>query len=136
MTGAEQRRAQEVKKWQKDNQVVLTRNAKLDRMGTNYNAYLKTAAEQRAAQSEMYNPYGSSYTSFEDNFADQYPGYQAPTAASSGYDAWRYSMGGQQPGMMMQQQQQYPMMQNAQMPMQGQYQMQQPGMMGGGWASM
>jgi hypothetical protein len=132
MSGAEQRRAQEVKKWQKDNQVVMTRNAKLDRMGTNYNAYLKTAAEQRASQDEMYNPYGSSYTSFEDNFGDQYPGYQAPTAASSGYDAWRYSMGGQQPGGMTMPQQQYPMMQNAQMPMQGQYQMQQQG----GWASM
>lgn len=137
MSGAEQRRASEVKKWQKDNQFVATRNAKLERMGGNYNTYLQTTAEQRSREADNYNPWGSSYTSFEDNFGDQYPAYQAPTDASSGYQAWRYSMGQQQPGgapggMMMPQQQQY---YNPQVPVQqGQFQMQQPQMMQ--WASM
>lgn len=142
MKGAEQRRATEVKKWQKDNQVVTSRNAKLERMGGNYNAYLQATAEQRSHEADSYNPWGSSYTSFDDNFGDQYPSYQAPTAASSGYEAWRYSMGAQ-PGMQagMMGGMQSPMMYNPQMPMQpGQYQMQPPQMMMGagasGWASL
>jgi hypothetical protein len=126
MAGAEQRRAGEVKKWQKDNQFVTSRNAKLERMGGNYNAYLQTSAEQRTREADNYNGFASSYSSYEDNFSDAYPMYQAPSAASSGYEAWKYSMGGQQPGMQQQGMQQQGMQQQGMQGMQGQqYQMQQ-----------
>ena len=135
MAGAEQRRASETKKWQKDNQFVTGQTAKLERMGGNYNTYLRATAEQRSREDDNYDPYGSSYSSFEDNFDETHPAYQAPTAASAGYDTWRYSMNGQNP-------QQFPMpnygQQWAGQVQPGQYQMQQPQSYAGGgaWPSM
>jgi hypothetical protein len=140
MAGAEQRRANEVKKYQKDNQYVGTRDAKLARLGGNYDAYQRATVEQRTREAENASPYGSSYTSFDDNFSDAYPLYQGPAAGSSSYDAWRTSMTGQSPQLGAQQPflhyDPYQGMPGAGMPMQqvqqGQYQMPQQQ----GWASM
>ncbi|MGZ3789521.1 MAG: hypothetical protein ACXVLQ_13415, partial [Bacteriovorax sp.] len=94
MGGVEQRRNAELKRREKDLLYVKGRNDKLTRMGTNYNDYQRRQVANETRETEGYEPYGSSYTSYEDNFADQFPGYYGPQQ-STAYDPSLYSMGGQ-----------------------------------------
>lgn len=136
VSGMDKRRTAELKKREKDLYYIKGRNEKLEKMGTNYNEYQRKVASREEAESDMYDPYGSSYTSYEDNFSDRYPGYYGPTT-STAYDASMYNMGGQSASMMMGQQQQqmyYPQQQSQMMygQQQGyQYQMPQMNQMGG-----
>jgi hypothetical protein len=51
-------------------------------------------------EADNYEPYGSSYTSYEDNFSDRFPGYYGPSTTTA-YDPSLYNMGGQSNSMMM-----------------------------------
>ena len=86
-----------------------------------------------------YEPYGSSYTSYEDNFSDSFPGYYGPQTTTA-YNPSMYNMGGQAASMSMGQAGAYnPQMVNPQMPVQaGQFQMPQfqGGQAAGGWPSL
>ncbi len=128
--GYQSRRNNELKRRDKDLYYIKGKNAKLDKMGMNYNEYQRKIASKAERDSEMYDPYGASYTSFEDNFSDRYPAYYQGPQTSTIYDPSLYNMGGQMPFM---QQQQMPFMMQGQgqmqMPMQGQFQMQQPMML-------
>lgn len=126
MQGADQRRNQELKKREKDLLFIKGRNDKLTKMGTNYNNYQRRQIAMDTRDAEGYEPYGSSYTSFEDNFADQYPMYSGPQQ-STAYNPYMYQMGGGQQSMMMGNTGMYnPQMVNPQMMVQpGQYQMPQ-----------
>ncbi|AUO00098.1 hypothetical protein DOM21_00230 [Bacteriovorax stolpii] len=136
VSGRDKRMSAELKRREKDLYYIKGRNDKLTKMGTNYNEYQRKVASREEAEADMYEPYGSSYTSYEDNFADRYPGYYGPTT-STAYDASMYNMGGQSAAMMMGQQQQqmyYPQQQSQMMygQQQGyQYQMPQMNQMGG-----
>lgn len=127
--GAKQRMDAQLNKRKKDLLYIQGRNDKLTKMGTNYNEYQKRqiANESRGGDSE---PYGSSYTSYEDNFSDRFPGYYGAQTYTP-YDASQFNMGGQTAAMNMGQMGNYsPQMVNPQMQVQqGQFQMGQwPGM--------
>ena len=132
MSGVESRRNAELKKRDKDLKYIKGRNDKLTKMGTNYNDYQKRKVASEV-DGEATEPYGSSYTSYEDNFADKFPGYYGPQTTTA-YDPSMYNMG-TQPASNMGNTTYNPQMVNAQMPVQpGQYQMQQPQQ--GGWPSL
>lgn len=145
VSGIERRRTNELKKREKDLYYIKGRNEKLEKMGMNYNEYQRKVASREQAESDMYEPYGSSYTSYEDNFSDRFPGYYGP-ASTTAYDPSMYNMGGQSAAMMMGQQQQqmyYPQQQSQMMYGQPGYQYQMPQMnqmggqqMMGGWPSI
>lgn len=127
VSGADQRRNTELKKREKDLNYIRGRDSKLAKMGTNYNGYQKRKVAEDTRDSEGGNePYASSYSSFEDNFADQYPMYNGPQQ-STAYNPNMYQMGMGQQAMNMGNVGMYnPQMVNAQMPIQqGQYQMPQ-----------
>lgn len=128
--GAKQRMDSELAKRKKDLLYIKGRNDKLTKMGTNYNEYQKRqiANERRV---DEFEPYGSSYTSYEDNFSDRFPGYYGAQSYTP-YDPSMYSMGGQQASMSMGNTGYNPQMVNPQMQVQqGQFQMQ--GGAQGGW---
>lgn len=137
-SGAKQRMEAELNKRKKDLLYIQGRNEKLTKMGTNYNEYQKRQIANESRNTE-YEPYGSSYTSYEDNFSDRFPGYYGAQAYTP-YDPSIYNMGGQTAAMNMGNTGMYnPQMVNAQMPMQqGQYQMPQmgSGVQMGGWPSI
>lgn len=116
VNGREKRMSAELKRREKDLMYIKGRNEKLSKMGTNYNEYQRTLASREEAE-EDYEPYGSSYTSYEDNFSDRFPGYYGPTT-STAYNAANYNMGGTSAAMGMGQQ-------SAQMGQQMQYGQQQ-----------
>lgn len=131
VNGREKRMSAELKKREKDLQYIKGRNDKLTKMGTSYNEYQRNLASKEMNEADEYEPYGSSYTSYEDNFSDRFPGYYGPST-STAYDASAYNMGGTsgamnmgQGQMQMAQQQQYGGQQNYQ------YQMQNTNQMGG-----
>ena len=130
MSGAKARQDAELERRKKDLLFIKGRNDKLTKMGSSYNEYQKrqVAEETSAVDSE---PYGASYTSYEDNFSDRFPGYYGAQAYTP-YDASNYSMGGQSVAMGMGNAGGYnPSMINPQMPIQqGQFQM------NGGWPSI
>ena len=133
--GAKGRQDAELAKRKKDLLFIQGRNDKLTKMGSSYNEYQKrqVANESQAADTE---PYGSSYTSYEDNFSDRFPGYYGAETYTA-YNPANYNMGGQQAAMNMGNTGNYnPSMINPQMQVQpGQYQMPQQqfaGMQGGG----
>lgn len=130
--GLEKRRTSELKKREKDLLFVRGRNDKLDKMGTNYNEHQRRMASRDEAEADGYEPYGSSYTSYEDNFSDRFPGYYGPTSTTA-YNGANYNMGGVSGSMQMGQQQ-------YQMPQQqyqaGQYQMPQQQQQQGGWPGL
>ena len=120
MSGRDKRMNAELKKREKDLYYIKDKDNKLTKMGMTYNEYQRGLASQEDA--ELFDPTGSSYTSYEDNFSDRFPGYFGPTM-SSAYDASMYNMSGNsvnlgQTPMMITQQQQF-------MPQQG-YQFQMP----------
>ena len=131
--GLEKRRTSELKKREKDLLFIKGRNDKLEKMGGNYNEYQRRMASREEAESDMYEPYGSSYTSYEDNFSDRFPGYYGPTT-STAYNGANYNMGGMSNSMQMGQQQ---MMMPGQQMQNGQYQMPQMQMQQqGAWPGM
>lgn len=104
MSGMEQRRNAELKKREKDLLYIKGRNDKLTRMGMNYGDYQKRQVSSETKSSELYEPYGSSYTSYEDNFSDRFPGYYGNnpmTANQQGMNPQMYNLGGQPNSMMM-----------------------------------
>ena len=120
MSDRDKRMNTELKKREKDLYYIKDKDNKLTKMGMTYNEYQRGLASQEDA--ELFDPTGSSYTSYEDNFSDRFPGYFGPTM-SSAYDASMYNMSGNsvnlgQTPMMITQQQQF-------MPQQG-YQFQMP----------
>ncbi len=126
MKGVDQRRNQELKRREKDLQYIKGRNDKLNRMSVSYGEYQRKESERSMADQAQYDPWGSSYTSYEDSFYDIYPQYNQYSGAQPqpGYEAWRYNMAGAG-------QQQNPLM------MANPYMMQQPMMspqMNGGYA--
>ncbi|MEA9354836.1 hypothetical protein SHI21_01390 [Bacteriovorax sp. PP10] len=137
--GRDKRMQNELKKREKDLLYVRSKNDMLTKMGTSYNDYQRNVASKEAAEAEMYDPTGSTYTNYDDNFADRFPGYYGPSSTTA-YDPNMYNMGGVsgsmnmgQPQMMMAQQQQYGGQQGYQ------YQMQQPqggGQQMGAWPSL
>lgn len=138
VNGREKRMNAELKKREKDLMFIKGKNEMLTKMGTSYNEYQRNLASKESDEAEMYDPTGASYTSYEDNFSDRFPGYYGPTS-STAYDASMYNMGGVsgsvgmgQNQVMMAQQQQYGGQQGYQ------YQMQQPqmGQQMGGWPSL
>ena len=136
-SGLEKRRNAELKKREKDLLFVKGRNEKLEKMGGSYNEHQRKMASREEAESDMYEPYGSSYTSYEDNFSDRFPGYYGPTTTTA-YNGGNYNMGGMSNSMQMGQQQ---MMMPGQQVQSGQYQMPQMQMMGnqqqqGGWPGL
>ncbi len=138
-SGAKQRMDRELKRRKKDLLFIKGRNDKLAKMGTNYNEYQKRQVANETQDSE-FEPYGSSYTSYEDNFSDRFPGYYGDQAYTP-YNAANFSMGGQAGagGMNMGNVGMYnPQMVNPQMPVQqGQYQMpQMGGAQMGAWPSI
>jgi hypothetical protein len=124
--GVDQRRNAELKKREKDLSYIKGRNDKLTKMGSSYNEYQKRQVANDTRENESYDPYGASYTSYEDNFAEKFPGYYGPQQTTA-YDPSIYSMGGQNAAMGMGNTgMNNPMMINAQMPVQsGQFQMPQ-----------
>jgi hypothetical protein len=140
VNGRERRMNAELKKREKDLVYIKSKNQMLTRMGTSYNEYQRNLASQETEESDVYDPTGASYTSYEDNFSDRFPGYYGPTS-STAYDASMYNMGGVSGSMGMGQGQ----MQMAQQQQYGgqpgyQYQMPQQQQMGGqqmgGWPSL
>lgn len=137
--GAKQRMDRELKKRKKDLLFIKGRNDKLAKMGMNYNDYQRRQVAAESQESE-FEPYGSSYTSYEDNFSDRFPGYYGEQAYTP-YNAANYGMGvqqGQQAAQMLGNMggagMYNPQMVNPQMQVQqGQYQM--PQMMGA-WPSI
>jgi hypothetical protein len=137
--GRDKRMQNELKRREKDLLYVRSKNDMLTKMGTSYNDYQRNVASKEADEAEMYDPTGSTYTNYDDNFADRFPGYYGPSSTTS-YDPNMYNMGGVsgsmnmgQPQMMMAQQQQYGGQQGYQ------YQMQQPqggGQQMGAWPSL
>lgn len=125
--GAQQRMNAELNRRKKDLQFIQGRNDKLTKMGSNYNEYQKRQIANESRDAD-YEPYGSSYTSYEDNFSDKFPGYYGAQAYTP-YDASNYSMGGQGAAMNMGNTGNYSaQMVNPQMQVQqGQYQMPQMG---------
>ncbi len=137
MGGVEQRRNAELKKRDKDLQYIKGRNDKLAKMGNNYNEYQqKRQVANETPVGEGYDPNGASYSSFDDNFSDRFPGYNGPQQ-STAYDPSLYNMGGNSGAMAMGSMgMNSPMMVNPQMQVQpGQYQMPQMQQGGGqmGW---
>lgn len=136
MNGVNQRRNNELKRRDKDLYYIKGRNAKLEKMGMNWNEYQRKIASREAQETDLYEPYGSSYTSYEDNFTDRFPQYGGPSTTTA-YDPSMYNMGYQNPMMMQMPQMQSPYMYGAQMPIQqGQFQMPQmmpQQQMGGAW---
>ena len=111
MSGRDKRMSIELKKREKDLYYIKGKNDKLTKMGMTYNEYQNKLASQEVGDPDFYDPTGSSYTSYEDNFSDRFPGYFGPTS-SSAYDASMYNMSGSsvnlgQTPMMITQQQQY-----------------------------
>ncbi len=94
MSGIEQRRNAELKKRDKDLAFIKGRNDKLSKMGTSYNEYQKRQVANETREAEGYESYGASYTSYEDNFQDRFPGYYGPTQTTA-YNPNMYNMGGQ-----------------------------------------
>jgi hypothetical protein len=126
-SGIEQRRNSELKKRETDLNYIRGRDSKLAKMGTNYNGYQKRkVAEETRDSSGGNEPYASSYSSFEDNFADQYPLYNGPQQ-NTAFNPNMFQMGIGQQAMNMGNTGMYnPQMVNPQMPVQpGQYQMPQ-----------
>ncbi|MDD4974252.1 MAG: hypothetical protein PHY93_07855 [Bacteriovorax sp.] len=139
--GAKGRQDAELARRRKDLMFIQGRNDKLNKMGSSYNDYQRrqVANETRGGDNE---PYGASYTSYEDNFSDRFPGYYGAQTYTP-YDASNYNMGGQAAAMNMGNTGNYnASMINPQMQVQqGQYQMPQQGygMNGGqmgGWPSI
>jgi hypothetical protein len=135
--GAQRRQEIELGKRKKDLQFIQGRNDKLTKMGASYNDFQARQVANETSGGDV-EPYGSSYTSYEDNFSDRFPGYYGAQEYTA-YDASNYSMGAQQASGNMGNMGNYnPNMVNAQMPVQqGQYQMSQPYMQqGGAWPSI
>jgi len=127
MSGIEQRRNAELKKREKDLLFIKGRNDKLSKMGTSFNEFQKRQVASETREQEGYEPYGASYTSYEDNFSDRFPGYYGP-AQSTAYNPAMYNMGSQPAANGMANMGGLnPQMVNPQMPVQpGQYQMAWP----------
>ncbi|MBC7427907.1 MAG: hypothetical protein H7336_04790 [Bacteriovorax sp.] len=102
--GLNKRRTAELKKREKDLNYIRGKNDKLEKMGTNYNEHQRKLASREEAEADNYEPYGSSYTSYEDNFSERFPGYYGPTTTTS-YNAANYNMGGMSNSLQMGQQQ-------------------------------
>ncbi len=131
--GLQKRRATELKKREKDLLYIKGRNEKLEKMGGSYNEHQRKMASREESEADMYEPYGSSYSSYEDNFSDRFPGYYGPTT-STAYNGANYNMGGVSNSMMMGQQQ---MTMPGQQMQPGQFQMQQNGgQQMGGWPGL
>ncbi len=124
VSGVDQRRSAELKKREKDLLFIKGRNDKLAKMGANYNDYQKRQVANETRETDTFEPYGSSYTSYEDNFADRFPGYYGPTQTTA-YNPNIYNMGAPAAANNMGNAGAYnPQMVNPQMPvMPGQYQM-------------
>ena len=132
---AKGRQDAELARRKKDLLYIDGRNKKLSKMGSSYNDYQKRQVANETMDDDS-TPYdGASYSSYEDNFSDRFPGYYGSQTYTP-YDSNNYSMGGQQPGMNMagggmnmggsMSMGNNPRMMNPQMPMQqNQYQMQQ-----------
>lgn len=140
VNGRDKRMQNELKKREKDLYYIKGKNEMLTKMGTSYNEYQRVIASKEAEEADMYDPTGASYTSYEDNFSDRFPGYYGPTS-STAYDASMYNMGGVsgsmnmgQGQMMMAQQQQYGGQQGYQYQMPQQQQM--GGQVMGAWPSL
>ncbi len=140
VNGRDKRMQNELKKREKDLYYIKGKNEMLTKMGTSYNEYQRTVASKESEEADMYDPTGASYTSYEDNFSDRFPGYFGPTS-STAYDASMYNMGGVsgsmnmgQGQMMMAQQQQYGGQQGYQYQMPQQQQM--GGQVMGSWPSL
>jgi len=138
VNGRERRMNTELKKREKDLVYIKSKNQMLTRMGTSYNEYQRNLASQETEESDVYDPTGASYTSYEDNFSERFPGYYGPTS-STAYDASMYNMGGVsgsmgmgQGQMQMAQQQQY----GGQPGYQYQMQPQMGGQQMGGWPAL
>lgn len=134
--GLQRRRTTELKKREKDLLFVKGRNDKLEKMGGSYNEHQRKMASREESEADMYEPYGSSYTSYEDNFSDRFPGYYGPTTTTA-YNGANYNMGGMSNSMQMPQQYMMP----GQQVQNGQYQMPQMQQMGGqqmqgGWPGL
>ncbi|MBC7713307.1 MAG: hypothetical protein H7177_08210 [Rhizobacter sp.] len=132
--GLNKRRTAELKKRETDLNYVRGRNEKLEKMGTNYNEHQRKLASREEADQDNMDPYGSSYTSYEDNFSDRFPGYYGPTTTTA-YNASNYNMGGVSNSMQMGQQQFMPQQQMQQGQFSGQLQMGQ-GRVQSGWPSL
>jgi hypothetical protein len=131
--GAKGRQDAELARRKKDLLFIQGRNDKLTKMGSSYNDYQKrqVANDTRGGDNE---PYGASYTNYEDNFSDRFPGYYGAQTYTP-YDASNFNMGGQTAAMNMGNTGNYnASMVNPQMQVQGQYQMPQQnyGMQNGG----
>lgn len=127
-SGAQGRLARELKGREKDLRYIKGRNDKLGKMGASYASYQKRQVAEEAAN-EDYEPFGSSYTSYEDNFNESYPPY---SGVQQPYNPMMFGMNGQMGmGPQMGNYGAYnPMMINPQMPIPpGQFQMQQSPMM-------
>jgi hypothetical protein len=140
VSGRDKRMQNELKKREKDLYYIKGKNEMLTKMGTSYNDYQRNVASKEAAEADMYDPTGASYTSYEDNFSDRFPGYYGPSSSTT-YDASVYNMGGVsgsmnmgQGQMMMAQQQQYGGQQGYQYQMPQQQQM--GGQVMGAWPSL
>ncbi|NOT79226.1 MAG: hypothetical protein HOP07_09540 [Bacteriovoracaceae bacterium] len=92
-SGMEKRRQREAKKVQKDLDVLNRKDAKLNKMGVSYGEYERKVASDADRDSDRYDSYGSSYSGYEDDFSDRFPGYYGPRVTSA-YDPSLYNMGG------------------------------------------
>lgn len=113
--GLEKRRASELKRRDQDLAYIKGRNDKLARLGTNFNEYQKNAANRKAREDESYESYGSSYTNYDDNFEDRFPGYYGPQT-STAYNPALYNLGVGAPGQQQFPQQYFPQQQFQQGP--------------------
>ncbi len=136
--GAQQRLNTELKKREKDLLFIKGRNEKLSKMSTSYNEYQKKQVDKETRDAEGYEPYGASYTNYENNFETLFPNYYG-APVSTAYNPALYQMGGQtaamgNTGLF------NPQMVNPQIPIQqGQFQMPQMAQQGiqtGGWPSI
>jgi hypothetical protein len=100
VSGSEQKRNAELKKREKDLNYIKGREAKLTKMSVNYNEYQKRQVANESRNNDNYDPTGSSYSNFEDEISDRFPGYYGPTQ-STAYDPSMYNMGGQSASMNM-----------------------------------
>ena len=111
MSGRDKRMNLYLKKREKDLYFIKGKNDSLEKMGMSYSVYQRDIASQEA-EDNNYEPYGSSFSEFEDLYSERFPSY-SPTSLS-GYQSSMIDYGnmngmmnlGQTP-MMISQQQQY-----------------------------
>lgn len=93
VNGREKRMNLQLRKREKDLVYIKEKNETLARMAVSYNEYQKDLASKEEQESNDFDPTGGTYTGYEDNFSERFPGYFGPTS-STAYNPSLFNLGG------------------------------------------